>query len=237
MRRRIEEITRAFVRGLTGAPSKRPPSPLPEQLASLLVFGRPTSFLRRPMMRCMAVGPVLLPATRTRLVPFVPRAARYGFGEVRVARLALLIFTAMSGSHSCGVVITKFSDHVVTFRSSPTVFADTPVPTSASTCILAGKLGENYVERSNAFALVPGHRLLPDCSAAEQLTIEGTSFARHASERGHGTLEGVSDNKFDEVPNALGWRLGRSNSVILPKAGKPENPEKCEFIATHGSPG
>src|SRR6516164_2237624 len=139
MRRRIEEITRAFVRGLTGAPSKRPPSPLPQQLASLLVFGRPTSFLRRPMMRCMAVGPVLLPATRTRLVPFVPRAARYGFGEVRVARLALLIFTAMSGSHSCGVVITKFSDHVVTFRSSPTVFADTPVPTSASTCILAGK--------------------------------------------------------------------------------------------------
>ena len=141
MRRRIEETTRAFVRGLTGAPSKRPPSPLPEQLASLLVFGRPTSFLRRPMMRCMAVGPVLLPTTRTRLVPFVPRAARYGFGEVRVARLALLIFTAMSGSHSCGVVITKFSDHVVTFRSSPTVFADTPVPTSASTCILAGKLG------------------------------------------------------------------------------------------------
>src|SRR5262249_16429950 len=81
---------------------------------------------------------------------------------------------------------------------------------------------ESYVERSNAFALVPGHRLLPDCSAAGQPTIEGTSFARHASERGHGTLEGVSDNKLDEVPNALGWRLGRSNSVILPKAGKPE---------------
>jgi len=35
--------------------------------------------------------------------------------------------------------MTKFSDHVVTFRSSPTVFADTPVPTSASTRILAGK--------------------------------------------------------------------------------------------------
>src|SRR6516162_9860319 len=32
-----------------------------------------------------------------RLVPFVPRAAYYGFGEVRVATLALLIFTALSG--------------------------------------------------------------------------------------------------------------------------------------------
>ena len=30
-------------------------------------------------------------------VPFVPRAAYYGFGEVRVATLALLIFTALSG--------------------------------------------------------------------------------------------------------------------------------------------
>src|SRR6516162_3972660 len=120
MRRRIEEITRAFVRGLTGAPSKRPPSPLPEQLASLLVFGRPTSFLRRPMMRCMAVGPVLLRATRARLVPFVSRAARYGFGEVRLATLALLIFTALSGSRSCGAVITKFSDHVVTSEALQT---------------------------------------------------------------------------------------------------------------------
>jgi hypothetical protein len=35
------------------------------------------------------------------------RAAYYGFGEVRVAALALLIFTALSGSRSCGVVITK----------------------------------------------------------------------------------------------------------------------------------
>src|SRR6266576_6480638 len=46
--------------------------------------------------------------------------------------------------------------------------------------------------------------------------IEGTPFGRHASERGQGTLEGVPDNKLDEVPNALGWRLGRSNSAILP---------------------
>jgi hypothetical protein len=65
--------------------------------------------------------------------------ARESFGEVRVAEVALLIFTVLSGRRSCGVVITKFSDHVVTFRSSPTVFADTPMPASASTRILAGK--------------------------------------------------------------------------------------------------
>src|SRR5262249_4644785 len=56
---------------------------------------------------------------------------------------------------------------------------------------LGWQAAESYVERSNAFALIPGHRLLPDCSAAEQPTIEGNSLARHASERGHGTLEGV----------------------------------------------
>ena len=79
---------------------------------------------------------------------------------------------------------------------------------------------ESYVERGNAFALIPGHGILPDCSAAEQPTIEGSSFARHASERGHGTLEGVPDNKLDVVPNALGWRLGPSNSAILPRASR-----------------
>jgi hypothetical protein len=33
---------------------------------------------------------------------------------------------------------------------------------------LGWQAGESYVERSNAFALVPGHRLLPDCSANSQ---------------------------------------------------------------------
>jgi hypothetical protein len=83
VRRRIEAITRAFVRRLTGHVQAPAASPLPQHLASLLVLGRPTSFLRRPMMGCMAIGSVL--------------HARYGFGEVRVATLALLIFTALSG--------------------------------------------------------------------------------------------------------------------------------------------
>src|SRR5262249_60639828 len=31
---------------------------------------------------------------------------------------------------------------------------------------LGWQAAESYVERSNAFALIPGHRLLPDCSAS-----------------------------------------------------------------------
>jgi hypothetical protein len=52
------------------------------------------------------------------------RGERYVFGEVRVAALALLTFTALPGWRSCGVVIAKFSAHAVNLRSSPTVFAD-----------------------------------------------------------------------------------------------------------------
>src|ERR1700730_12902995 len=47
-----------------------------------------------------------------------------------------------------------------------------------------------------------------------------TLAGRHASERGQGTLEGVPDNKLDGIPNALGWRLGRSNSAILPRESR-----------------
>jgi hypothetical protein len=65
------------------------------------------------------------------------RTTPYGFGETRVATLALL--TVTTPSLACGVVMTKFSGHAVTFRSSPTVFADTPMLRSTSTRILSGK--------------------------------------------------------------------------------------------------
>ena len=55
------------------------------------------------------------------------------FRRERVATLALLTFTALSGWRSCGVDTTKFSAHAVTFRSSPTVFADTPMSGATST--------------------------------------------------------------------------------------------------------
>src|SRR5262249_44067186 len=90
------------------------------------------------------------------------RGRSYGFGVVRVAALALLIFTALSGWRSCGVVITKFSDHVVTFRSSPTFFADTPGACVRFNPHFGWQAAESYVERSNAFALISGHRVLAD---------------------------------------------------------------------------
>ena len=65
------------------------------------------------------------------------RARFYDFGVTRVACVALLIRIALSEWRSCGVVITKFSGHAVTLRSSPTVFADMPTSRSASTCIAA----------------------------------------------------------------------------------------------------
>src|SRR5262252_3440868 len=67
------------------------------------------------------------------------RNTPHGFGVVRFGPLALLTLIEVPGSASCGVVTTKFSGHVVTLRSSPTVFADTPTSRSASTCIVSGK--------------------------------------------------------------------------------------------------
>jgi hypothetical protein len=64
---------------------------------------------------------------------------RYGFGKRRFALPALLTLIALLGRRSCGVVITKFSGHTVTLRSSATLFADTLTSRSTSTCILAGK--------------------------------------------------------------------------------------------------
>src|SRR4029434_3029423 len=61
--------------------------------------------------------------------------------------------------------------------------------------------------------------------------LKATPFARHASERGQGTLEGVPDNKLDGIPNALGWRLGRSNSAILPRESRDK---KGQWGSRHG---
>ena len=59
--------------------------------------------------------------------------------ENRVATVALLTITTLPGRRSCGTAMAKFSGHAVTFRSSPTVFADTRMPGSACTRILSGK--------------------------------------------------------------------------------------------------
>ena len=84
----------------------------------------------------------------------------YVFGVVRVATLALLTFTTLSGLRSSGVVTTRFSGHAVTFRSSPTVCADTPRFLSASTLIWQAAKGD--VECGSAFGLI-SHKGLPYC--------------------------------------------------------------------------
>src|SRR5262249_21041070 len=58
-------------------------------------FASPTPSARNAATDLRKVRPRRM--LQERLVPFVPRAAYYGFGEVRVATLALLIFTALSG--------------------------------------------------------------------------------------------------------------------------------------------
>src|SRR5262245_3019774 len=143
---------------------------------------------------------------------FADTRARYGFGEVRVATLALLIFTALSGRRSCGVVITKFSDHVVTFRSSPTVFADTPVPVSASTCILAGKPPRAMSSAATLLHLYRGMgssliaRLLNSPPLKALLSRDMCRSEARNARRGPRHQVGCSTERFE-------WRLGRANSA------------------------
>jgi hypothetical protein len=75
----------------------------------------------------------------------------YDFGAVQVATFALLTFTALLGSRCCGVVTVKILGDAVIFRSSPTVFG-----TSTRNLIWQGT--ESYMERGDAFGLVP-HKL------------------------------------------------------------------------------
>src|SRR5262245_19338082 len=86
---------------------------------------------------------------------------------------------------------------------------------------LGRQTAESYVERSNAFALVPGHGVLADCSAVEQAAIDGTPCARHRLSEGTGRSKG-SQTSSCVVPNALEWRLGRGNSAILLTASRDE---------------
>src|SRR5262245_13006891 len=57
---------------------------------------------------------------------------------------------------------------------------------------LGWQAAESYVERSNAFALIPGHGILADCSAAEQPAIVKALLSRdmRRSEGGMGRSKG-----------------------------------------------
>jgi len=89
-----------------------------------------------------------------RLSALTHAPSSYGFGETRVATLALLTLTALPGRRSSGVVITKFSGHAVTFRKSANglcrhsdawVYLDPRLIRQAT---------KRYAECCNAFGLV-----------------------------------------------------------------------------------
>src|SRR5260370_24607804 len=72
-----------------------------------------------------------------------------------------------------------------------------------------------------------GMRRGPNCSH----TLKALLSPDMRRSGGHGTLEGVPDNKLDGIPNALGWRLGRSNSAILPRHSRDN---KRQWGSRHG---
>jgi hypothetical protein len=99
-------------------------------------------------------------------------ALRYPFGETRVGLLALLTLMVPSGLRSGGVVMAKFSGHDATFRSSPTVLADTPTSSSTSTCIRSGQPSRSVCSEAIFFTLYRTGTLLPGRMAGPP-----TSFA------------------------------------------------------------
>src|SRR5258706_12799644 len=140
------------------------------------------------------------PASVAGTVCLSRRALRFRRGACRYASLAdLYCAFAKTFLRGCYHQILGPRRHLPKFSNSLCRHAGTCVRLNLH---LGWQAAESYVERSNAFALIPGHRVLVDCSAAEQPAIEGAPLARHASERGHGTLEGSTDDKSDVLPNA-----------------------------------
>jgi hypothetical protein len=60
----------------------------------------------------------------------------------------------LSGPRSGGVVMAKFSGHVVTFRSSPTVFADTAMSWVDLDLHPIWPAAKKRLERGNTFRFV-----------------------------------------------------------------------------------
>src|SRR5262245_20873985 len=82
--------------------------------------------------------------------------------------------------------MTKFSDHVVTLRSSPTVFADTPIPASASTRILAGKPLRAMSSAARLLHLYRGIASSPICRGNTEQRDELATPIKKT--RSHGTI-------------------------------------------------
>jgi hypothetical protein len=73
----------------------------------------------------------------------------YGFGETRVATLALLTFTALSGWRSCGV--SRATPSISEVRQRSCRYCDTSVHLDSH---FIWQATESYVERGRAFGLI-----------------------------------------------------------------------------------
>ena len=146
----------------------------------------------RPRRRLQAPGSVCLSR----------RTLRFRRGASRYASLAdLYCAFRMAFMRGCYHQTLRPRRHLPKFSNSLCRHAGACVRLNLH---LGWQAAESYVERSNAFALVPGHRLLPDCSAGEQLTLKAILSHDMRRSEDTGRSQGVPDNRLDVAPNALG---------------------------------
>ena len=172
---------------------------------------------------------------------------------MRVATFALLTFTTLLGSPSCGVVIAKFSGHAASLLSSPTVFGDAPMSASSSTRIVSGKPPGADPERGDVFGLISHENSLlsgTECSRREQLTTSQCCLRERESwARCGGSLVLLRSSCVGMAPFsyvARGARLLRQMRCAHPSsAGYCHSPtstvgrtvtENCIHRARHRSP-
>src|SRR5215475_9820301 len=73
---------------------------------------------------------------------------------------------------------------------------------------LSGQAAKSYVERSNAFALVPGHGVLADCSAAEQPPLKALLSRDMRRSEGSGRSKGSQTSSWMQYRTL--WMASRS---------------------------
>ena len=108
---------------------------------------------------------------------------------MRVATFALLTFTTLLGSPSCGVVIAKFSGHAASLLSSPTVFGDVSLmpPCSQLHPHRIWQATKSYLERGDVFGLISQENSLlsgTECSRAGTAYNFSMLSARRSCGRG-----------------------------------------------------
>src|SRR3989442_6053674 len=143
------------------------------------------------------------------------RALRFRRGACRSASLAdLYCAFAMTFLRGCYHQILGPRRHLPKFSNSLCRHAGACVRLNLH---LGWQAAESYVERSNAFALIPGHRVLVDCSAAEQSPPLKALLSRDMRRS-----EGMGRSKGPRTTSRMYYRtlLGPANCAILSTASR-----------------